>query len=44
MLGSSKCVLNNKTYEELAHMHECPYDPKGYFIVKGTERVVLIHE
>lgn len=25
-------------------MKECIYDPKGYFILKGTEKVVLIHE
>lgn len=44
MLGSSKCVLNNKSKQELASMFECPYDPKGYFIVKGNEKVILIHE
>lgn len=44
MLGCSKCVLNNKSNAELANMHECPYDPKGYFIVRGNEKVILIHE
>jgi len=44
MLGSSKCVLSNKSYQELAALSECPYDPKGYFIVKGAEKVILIHE
>lgn len=42
MLGSSKCVLNGNTMAELASKHECPYDPRGYFIVKGTEKVMLI--
>jgi DNA-directed RNA polymerase III subunit RPC2 len=23
---------------------ECPYDPRGYFIVNGTEKVLLIQE
>lgn len=25
-------------------MQECPYDPGGYFIVRGSEKVVLIQE
>ena len=25
-------------------MKECPYDPKGYFIVNGSEKVLLIQE
>ncbi len=36
MLGSSKCNLLNKTKRELAYLKECPYDPKGYFIINGT--------
>mmetsp|Transcript_19096 Transcript_19096/g.26877 ORF Transcript_19096/g.26877 Transcript_19096/m.26877 type:complete len:1397 (+) Transcript_19096:48-4238(+) len=44
MLRSSKCLLHNKTERELAAMKECPYDPGGYFIVKGVEKVILIQE
>lgn len=44
MLGSAHCHLHNKSEEDLARMNECIYDPKGYFILKGTEKVVLIHE
>ncbi len=44
MLKSSKCVLHNKTESELAKLQECPHDPGGYFVVKGTERVILIQE
>jgi DNA-directed RNA polymerase III subunit RPC2 len=44
MLGSSNCYLTGKSHEELAKMQECPYDPRGYFIVKGVEKVILIHE
>ena len=42
MLGSSNCWLSGKSHEELAKIKECPYDPKGYFIIKGSEKVVLI--
>ena len=44
MLRSSKCLLRNKSERELAQMKECPYDPGGYFIVKGVEKVILIQE
>lgn len=41
MLRSSNCVLTGKTASQLAKLNECPYDPGGYFIVKGTEKVKL---
>jgi DNA-directed RNA polymerase III subunit RPC2 len=44
MLKSEKCVLTGKTDSELAAMKECMYDPGGYFVVKGTEKVILMHE
>jgi len=44
MLGSSNCILKGKTHKELARFLECPYDPLGYFVVKGTEKVILIQE
>ncbi|CAG8539382.1 19658_t:CDS:10, partial [Dentiscutata erythropus] len=44
MLRSSKCVLTGKSEAELAKMFECPLDPGGYFIIKGTEKVILIQE
>jgi DNA-directed RNA polymerase III subunit RPC2 len=44
MLRSEKCMLRNKTEAQLAAMKECPYDPGGYFIVKGVEKVILIQE
>jgi DNA-directed RNA polymerase III subunit RPC2 len=25
-------------------MSECPLDPGGYFVVKGTEKVILVQE
>ncbi len=44
MLRSSKCVLRGKSEGELAKIQECPYDPGGYFVVKGVEKVILIQE
>ncbi|KAJ1916405.1 DNA-directed RNA polymerase III complex subunit Rpc2 [Mycoemilia scoparia] len=44
MLRSNKCVLTNKTDKQMAAMQECPLDPGGYFIVKGTEKVILVQE
>lgn len=44
MLRSSKCVLYNKNHDELAKVNECAYDPGGYFITRGQEKVILIQE
>jgi DNA-directed RNA polymerase III subunit RPC2 len=37
-------VLTGRSEEELARVGECPLDPGGYFVVKGTEKVILIQE
>uniref|UniRef100_A0A1B6DRA4 DNA-directed RNA polymerase subunit beta n=1 Tax=Clastoptera arizonana TaxID=38151 RepID=A0A1B6DRA4_9HEMI len=44
MLRSSNCVLHGKSEYELSKMNECPHDPGGYFVVRGTEKVILIQE
>ena len=44
MLRSSKCVLTNRSGHEMASLNECPLDPGGYFIVNGTEKVILVQE
>ncbi|KAI3974982.1 hypothetical protein MKX01_005093 [Papaver californicum] len=44
MLRSCRCVFNGKDEEELAKFGECPLDPGGYFVVEGTEKVILIQE
>ncbi|KAJ1985572.1 DNA-directed RNA polymerase III complex subunit Rpc2 [Dimargaris cristalligena] len=44
MLRSSHCVLRGRSDAEMAVMQECPLDPGGYFIVKGTEKVILVQE
>jgi DNA-directed RNA polymerase beta subunit len=37
-------MLSNKTEKEMELLHECPIDPGGYFIVNGTEKVILVQE
>jgi DNA-directed RNA polymerase III subunit RPC2 len=44
MVGSSRCHLRGKDERELANLQECPYDPRGYFVINGTEKVILIQE
>jgi hypothetical protein len=44
MLRSNRCWLTNRSEKELSGMNECPLDPGGYFVVKGTEKVILVQE
>ena len=44
MLRSNKCVLDGASSAQLATMSECPLDPGGYFVVRGTEKVILVQE
>ena len=44
MLKSNNCVLHGKTAAEMAKLNECPLDPGGYFVVRGTEKVILMQE
>lgn len=44
MLGSDWCHLKGKTDQERLKMGECPSDPLGYFIIKGSERLIMIQE
>lgn len=44
MLKSKNCVLKGKSESEMAELKECPYDPGGYFVVKGVEKAILIQE
>ena len=44
MLGSVLCHLRGKTDRELIELGECPKDPLGYFIIKGSENVIMIQE
>lgn len=41
MLGSDRCNLKNLNKEERTSIaHECSLDYGGYFVVKGTERII----
>ena len=44
MLKSNRCRLAGKNDREMAFMNECALDPGGYFIVNGTEKVILVQE
>ena len=44
MLGSKACILANKTFNKRIDYEECEYDEGGYFIVNGTEKVIVGQE
>ncbi|MEM7819293.1 MAG: DNA-directed RNA polymerase subunit B [Candidatus Aenigmatarchaeota archaeon] len=44
MLKSNRCVLNGLSRDELIENGEDPDDPGGYFIINGTERVIVMVE
>ena len=44
MLRSSRCVLRHQDAARLAELKECPFDPGGYFVIKGVEKVILMQE
>ncbi|KAK8812330.1 hypothetical protein WA158_007564 [Blastocystis sp. Blastoise] len=44
MLQSCRCILRNKSPEEITKMKECLYDPGGYFVIRGAEKVLLMQE
>ncbi|UWG47126.1 DNA-directed RNA polymerase subunit B'' [Halanaeroarchaeum sp. HSR-CO] len=44
MVGSEKCNIAGFTDEELIEIGEDPADPGGYFIINGSERVLMTSE
>ncbi|NHJ03988.1 MAG: DNA-directed RNA polymerase subunit B [Candidatus Heimdallarchaeota archaeon] len=44
MLKSKVCPLSRMTHEELIKAGEDPNDPGGYFIINGSERVLVTQE
>ncbi len=44
MLRSKYCLLRGLSKDELIEKGEDPYDPGGYFIINGTERVLVAVE
>ena len=44
MLKSDICVLKGMTEDELIQTGEDPSEPGGYFIINGTERIIVMSE
>uniref|UniRef100_A0A914VVN6 DNA-directed RNA polymerase subunit beta n=1 Tax=Plectus sambesii TaxID=2011161 RepID=A0A914VVN6_9BILA len=44
MLRSSYCMLSNMSDRDLTELNECPLDPGGYFVVNGSEKVLIAQE
>ena len=44
MLRSEYCSLHDHTDKELTELGECPYDEGGYFIINGSEKVLIAQE
>jgi DNA-directed RNA polymerase II subunit RPB2 len=44
MLRSELCHLRNQSDEMLFGFNECPYDQGGYFVINGSEKVLIAQE
>ena len=44
MLRSTFCVLSDLADRDLTELNECPLDPGGYFIINGSEKVLIAQE
>ena len=44
MLRSTFCILHELSPAELYDLNECPYDSGGYFIINGSEKVLIAQE
>ncbi|KAK3723164.1 DNA-dependent RNA polymerase II [Vermiconidia calcicola] len=44
MLKSKICILRNRNEHELYAFQECPFDQGGYFIINGSEKVLIAQE
>ena len=44
MLRSTYCLLSGLTDRDLTELNECPLDPGGYFIINGSEKVLIAQE
>eukprot|EP01006_Ploeotia_vitrea_P039430 TRINITY_DN66349_c5_g7_i1.p1 TRINITY_DN66349_c5_g7~~TRINITY_DN66349_c5_g7_i1.p1 ORF type:complete len:1224 (+),score=711.11 TRINITY_DN66349_c5_g7_i1:173-3844(+) len=44
MLKSTYCTLRNHDDKALAELGECPYDQGGYFVINGSEKVLVGQE
>ena len=43
MLRSKYCKLRDLSDRELTELNECPLDPGGYFVVNGSEKVLVVY-
>jgi hypothetical protein len=44
MLRSEYCLLSKLGDEDLYDLHECPHDSGGYFVINGSEKVLIAQE
>lgn len=44
MLRSGYCSLTSHNQAELQRLGECPYDQGGYFVINGSEKVLIAQE
>ena len=44
MVRSSRCFLSGKLDSEITELGECVYDQGGYFIINGSEKVIIAQE
>jgi len=44
MLRSRYCTLYENSDKDLTELGECPYDQGGYFIINGSEKVLIAQE
>ncbi|EZA47574.1 DNA-directed RNA polymerase II subunit RPB2 [Ooceraea biroi] len=44
MLRSKYCLLAGLSDRDLTELNECPLDPGGYFIINGSEKVLIAQE
>ena len=44
MLRSTYCILSDSNDRELTDLGECPYDQGGYFVINGSEKVLIAQE
>ncbi|ORX89614.1 DNA-dependent RNA polymerase II second largest subunit [Basidiobolus meristosporus CBS 931.73] len=44
MLRSTFCILSGLEDKDLHELNECPYDQGGYFVINGSEKVLIAQE
>lgn len=44
MVRSRYCSMNNKNFKDCMRFGECMYDQGGYFIINGSEKVLITQE